>query len=60
MRHRVLAVDLGIAVALVALVLVISPGLAVTGLVAILVTAVCGVSVALERRGRRGSRAQRR
>lgn len=44
--------DLGIALATAILVIVLSPGLAVVALVAILVLAACGLSVVLERRRR--------
>jgi hypothetical protein len=55
--RRLLLIDAGIAVVLAALVLIISPGLAVTGMIAIFVLLVCGISIALQsRRARRRSR----
>jgi len=46
MRRNTLLVDLAIAVALTVLVLIISPGLAVVAIIALLVLLVCGVSFA--------------
>jgi hypothetical protein len=46
-----IAIDAAIAVALAGLVLVIAPGIAVAGLVAIAALIVCGLSLALDRRG---------
>lgn len=48
-RNR-LVTDVGIAAVLAILVLVIAPGLAVVGLVALLVLAVCGISFAFDLR----------
>jgi ABC-type nickel/cobalt efflux system permease component RcnA len=45
-RPKQLAIDLGAVVVLVSLVLIFSPGLAVTGIVALLVVVVCAVSFA--------------
>jgi hypothetical protein len=59
MRRNVLAIDAGIAVVLALLVLIISPGLAVAGMIAILILLVCGVSFALESRAARGRRTNR-
>lgn len=54
MRPGTLAVDAGIAVVIAAVVLIVSPGLAVTGLLAILVLVVVAINFALEAlRGRR-------
>jgi hypothetical protein len=50
MRRNILLIDALIAVVLAILVIVISPGVAVAGLLAILVVLVCGVSLALDRR----------
>jgi Flp pilus assembly protein TadB len=49
-RPKLLAVDIGLAVALAALVLIISPGVAVSGMIALLVLVVCAISFALNRR----------
>jgi membrane protein implicated in regulation of membrane protease activity len=54
------AVDAGIAVLLAVLVLIVSPGVAVTGMTALFVVIVCAVSFAIERwLGRRRRRPQR-
>jgi ABC-type nickel/cobalt efflux system permease component RcnA len=56
----IVAVDVGIAVLLAVLVLIVSPGLAVTGMIALLVVFVCAVSFGIERwLGRRRRRPQR-
>lgn len=55
MRRNTLLVDAGIAVVLAILVVVISPGLAVVGLLALLVLLVCAVSFAIDLRKRRRS-----
>jgi hypothetical protein len=56
MRRKTLVVDAGIAVVLAILVIVISPGLAVVGLIALLVVLVSAVSFAIDRiRRRRGT-----
>jgi hypothetical protein len=52
-------IDVGIAAVLAIFVVVVAPGLAVVGLLAILVAAVCGISFALDLRRRR-SRPTRR
>ncbi|HLY49179.1 MAG TPA: hypothetical protein VKR21_08285 [Solirubrobacteraceae bacterium] len=49
MRRNTLLVDAGIALVLAILVIVISPGLAVVGLLALLVLLVCGLSLAIGR-----------
>jgi ABC-type bacteriocin/lantibiotic exporter with double-glycine peptidase domain len=56
MRRNTLLVDAGIAVVLAILVIVISPGLAVVGLLAILVLLVCAVSFGVDRLRRRRRR----
>ena len=55
MRNHVLLTDAAIALVVALLILVLSPGLAVTGVLALLVLLVCGVSWAIGRR-RRGPR----
>ncbi len=63
MRHKTLAVDLGIALALAACVLILAPGVAIDGLIAIAAGTLCAISYALEARFRRSRRvppAQRR
>ena len=45
-RNNVLAADAAIAVVIAAIVLIVSPGLAVTGLIALLVLVIVGVSFA--------------
>lgn len=58
--RRVLSVDLAIAVAVAVIVLIISPGYAISGLLAIIVLLICGVSLLRERRGAaRGARPTR-
>jgi hypothetical protein len=52
--YQLLTVDVGIAIILAILVIVLSPGVAVTGMLALLVLAVCGVSFARSSRRRRG------
>jgi hypothetical protein len=52
MRNRVLAVDVAIAVVVAALVMIISPGVAVTGMIALLAVLVVGVSFAWSLRRR--------
>ena len=54
-----LAIDAGIAVVIAALVLVISPGLAVTGMVALFVLLILAISFALQSRRRRRGYARR-
>ena len=56
----IVAVDVGIAVLLAVLVFIVSPGVAVTGMIALLVVFVCAVSFAIERwLGRRRRRPHR-
>jgi hypothetical protein len=59
MRHRIQAIDFGIAAVLAALVLIVSPGVAVAGMIAVVIMIVCGVSVVLEGRRRRPARVSR-
>jgi hypothetical protein len=54
--RNTLLTDVGIAAALAILVLIVAPGLAVVGLLAILVIVVCAVSFALDRRRTRRRR----
>jgi len=59
--RRVLTVDLAIAVVAAVVVLIVSPGYAISGLLAIIVLVVCGVSLLRERRAAtRGARRVRR
>ena len=53
MRRNTLLVDAGIALVLAILLIVISPGLAVVGLVALLVVLACGISFGIDRLRRR-------
>jgi hypothetical protein len=53
---RVAVIDAALAVVIAAVVLIVSPGLAVTGLVALAVLVVCGLSYAWSARARRGGR----
>jgi hypothetical protein len=57
-RRNLLAIDAGIAAVLALLVIIISPGLAVAGMIAILILLVCGVSFALDSRAARARRAK--
>ena len=55
MSYQLLSVDVGISIILAILVIVLSPGVAVTGMLGLLVLAVCVVSfVRSSRRRRRG------
>lgn len=58
MSNRTLAIDVTIALLATVVLVVVSPGLAIVGLIAILVLVVCGLSVVFERlrRGRRSAR----
>ena len=56
MSRNTLLIDAGVAALLAILVLVIAPGLAVVGLLALLVVIVCGVSFAFDLRRRRSRR----
>lgn len=56
----IVAIDVGIAVLLAMLVLIVSPGFAVTGMIALFVVLVCAISFAIERwLGHRRRRPQR-
>jgi hypothetical protein len=55
---RTLLIDVGIAVAVAVIVLIVSPGLAITAIIAILVLLVCGISLLFDAR-RAGSRKSR-
>jgi len=55
-RRNTVLIDAGIAALLAILVLIIAPGLAVVGLLAILVTVACAISFAFDRRRRRRRR----
>lgn len=60
MRSATLKLDFLIAVAVAIFLIIVSPGLAVVGLVAILVLAGCAISLVFERRrARRGGRNRR-
>ncbi len=52
-RRRLARIDLGLGVAGGLLLLLASPGLAITLLIAVLVLAVCGISILVQRRMRR-------
>jgi F0F1-type ATP synthase assembly protein I len=54
--RNTLLIDAGIAAVLAILVLVIAPGLAVVGLLGLLVVIVCGISFAIDVRRRRSHR----
>ena len=56
MSYQLLTADLGIAIILAILVIVLSPGVAMTGMLALLVLVVCAVSFAWSSRRQRGSR----
>ena len=58
--NRMLRIDFGIAVAVALLIWLISPGYAISGLLAIVVLIVCGVSMRRERRAAGGRRPARR
>jgi hypothetical protein len=56
-RRRTLTIDLAIALVAMILLVIVSPGLAIVGLIAILVLIACGVSFLIDRmRGRRRAR----
>ncbi len=59
MRPNTLLVDVGLAALVAVVVLIISPGLAVTGIVALLVLLICGVSLLVASRRARRSRVRR-
>jgi ABC-type bacteriocin/lantibiotic exporter with double-glycine peptidase domain len=52
-RRNTVLVDAGIAVVLAAVVLIVSPGLAVVAILAIIVVVVCAISFAIQARPRR-------
>ena len=52
MNRRIAMIDVGIAVALAVLVLIVSPGVAVAGMIAGLVLIVCVASFAIDARRR--------
>ena len=56
MSRNTLSIDAAIALALAAFVLIVSPGLAVTGMLAALVLVVCAVSFAYDTRRQRRRR----
>lgn len=59
MNRNTLLIDAAIAVILAIVAIVVAPGLAVVGLLAILVLLVCAVSFAVDRRRKRRSTASR-
>lgn len=59
MRRNTLLIDAGIAAILTILVVVLSPGLAVVGLIALVVVLICAVSFARDARRRKRTRARR-
>jgi hypothetical protein len=56
MSRRTIAIDLILAVAAAAIVLVASPGVALAAVIALVVLILCGVSFAIERAARRWRR----
>jgi multisubunit Na+/H+ antiporter MnhB subunit len=60
MRRNVVLVDLAIAIVAAVFVLILTPGLAVAGMIAIVVLAVCAISFRRQSRRRRRTRATRR
>ncbi len=58
MRRNTLLVDAGIAVLLAILTLIVAPGLAVVGMIALLVVVICAVSFVLDGRRHRPRRAR--
>jgi hypothetical protein len=59
-KRRLARVDLGVGVVAALALLIASPGLAITGLIALLVLALCVLSAVVEKRmGRRGAEAPR-
>lgn len=60
MSRRPPAADVAIAVVIAALILVVSPGVAIAALIGIIVIIGCGVSRALERRSGRSRRSSGR
>lgn len=60
MTRNTLLADLGIAVLAAVLVLILTPGVAVAGMIALLVLAACAVSFGIDSRRRRSARTPRR
>lgn len=60
MRLKPVVVDVIVAVVLAAIVLIVSPGAAVTGILALLFLIVCGITLLFDSRRARRSRAPRR
>ena len=60
MISRVAAIDAALAVVIAAVVLIVSPGLAVTGIIALAVLVVCGITFAIEWLRHRSKPAPRR
>jgi hypothetical protein len=58
-RRNTLLADVGLAALVAVVVLIISPGLAVTGMIALLVLLICGVSLLVGSRRARRSRVRR-
>jgi Flp pilus assembly protein TadB len=58
-RRRLLRVDLGFGVAAALIILLVSPGLAITGLLSLVILVLCGLSIALGRRRRARARKPR-
>jgi ABC-type bacteriocin/lantibiotic exporter with double-glycine peptidase domain len=60
MNRNTLLIDAAIAAVLTILVVVLSPGLAVVGLIALVVVLVCAISFAFDLRRRRGPKVRER
>ncbi len=60
MRAKLLIVDAGLAASVALIVLILSPGLAITAIVAILVVLLCALSLLVDRVQRRVRRRRRR
>ena len=58
MRRNVLLIDAAIAAAIAIIVLIISPGLAVAGMIALAVLIICAISLVLDTRRSRKPRAR--
>jgi hypothetical protein len=56
MRRNTLLIDAGIAVLLAVLTLIVAPGLAVVGMIALLVLVICAVSFVIDGRRQRSRR----
>ncbi len=59
MNSRTMVIDGILAVAVATLVVVVSPGAAVTGMIALVVLIVCAISIAADSRARRARGARR-